>query len=385
MNIFFRVDASEEIGTGHVMRCITLADELQSNGANIFFICRELKGNLIGYIEDKGYKVFTLKNVTDIQSKSIESLRETKNCSSIKNHFDWLETTWQEDANQVRKIIRDFFENEGNKIEWLIVDHYALDEKWEKKLRPYTKKIMIIDDLANRSHDCDLLLDQNLCENMERRYDELVPRKCQKLLGPQFALLRPEFKEARKNLKKRDGQVKRILVFFGGVDPTNETVKALQAIQMLETSDITIDVVVGKSNPHKNQVAKYCNSMPNTNFYCQVENMAELMAQADLAIGAGGVTTWERCYLGLPAIVLTTANNQKNIINAVSKKKAIVYLGEKENITSKHVYKTLNKVIFDKKFLKKMGKEAFKIMNIRENKESIISKFILERKNNECS
>ncbi|MFH1884106.1 MAG: UDP-2,4-diacetamido-2,4,6-trideoxy-beta-L-altropyranose hydrolase, partial [Planctomycetota bacterium] len=225
-----RADASGQIGTGHVMRCLTLADELRGRGAEVIFVCREFAGNLCGYIEEKGYIVHRLP-VSNDQEHDFES--------NLK-HASWLGADWQTDARQVEEVFKDL----DTHLDWLVVDHYALDEKWEGYLRPYVKKIMVIDDLADRAHDCDLLMDQNFHENLESRYDGLVPPGCIKLLGPKYAALRPEFREVRKNLRKRDGHVKRIMIFFGGSDPTNETAKTLEAMYMLNRPDVAVDVVV---------------------------------------------------------------------------------------------------------------------------------------------
>jgi len=309
MKIYIRTDSSTEIGTGHVMRCLTLADILRGKGAEVKFICRDLPGNISDFIEKKGYFVYRLP----YQGRKIGQ----KNC-----YAHWLGADWSIDAEQTKDIIR-----QNNLIDWLIIDHYAIDINWERKLRPYVKKIMVIDDLANRPHDCDLLLDQNFYEDLEKRYDKLVPGHCVKLLGPKYALLRPEFIAARKKVKVRDGRVKRILVFFGGSDPTNETAKALEAIRMLNRPDIITDVVVGSANPRKEQIRLMCQSIQNTNFYCQVDNMALLMARADLAIGAGGGTTWERCCLGLPTIAISVADNQKEVLNVLHKYGVLWNLG----------------------------------------------------------
>lgn len=288
MNIFFRVDSSIEIGTGHVMRSLTLAEDLRMKGANVFFICRKLQCNLINYIEEKGFLVYPLP----FHPQKILKIDKT-----IK-HSHWLNVNWETDVAQTINII-----GKHQKIDWLIVDHYAINEKWEQKMRPFVKRIMIIDDLADRSHDCDLLLDQNLYMNIEARYEGLVPKSCLKLLGPRYALLRPEFKEARTCVKARDGSIRRILIFFGGSDPTNETMKVLEAIKLLNKTDIVVDVVVGRTNPQRNQVKQFVNTLKNVTYFCQIDYMADLMAKADLGIGAGGSTTWERCYLGLPTLV----------------------------------------------------------------------------------
>ncbi|MDL2123088.1 MAG: UDP-2,4-diacetamido-2,4,6-trideoxy-beta-L-altropyranose hydrolase [Deltaproteobacteria bacterium] len=327
MKITFRVDASIQIGTGHVMRCLTLADELLGRGAEAVFVCREFDGNLCCYIEEKGYVVLRLP-VSNEQEHNIEG--------NLK-HAAWLGVDWQTDARQVEEIIKGI----EPLPDWLVVDHYALDERWEGYLRPYCKKIMVIDDLADRPHDCDLLLDQNFYENLEGRYDGLVPAWCKKLLGSKYALLRPEFREARKNLRKRDGQVRRIMIFFGGSDPTNETTKALEAIRMLNRPDIAVDVVVGALNPHRQGIERIASDLPDCTCHFKVEDMAAFMAKADLAVGAGGTTVWERCALGLPILVTTVAENQEKTVSDMAESGYLLFLGRSEAVSVDSLYHAL--------------------------------------------
>ena len=289
MKIVFRADASIQIGSGHVMRCLTLADALRERGTDVRFICRDLPGHLGGVLADKGYPVHWLPAPGD----------DGTAIPAHTAHSAWLGVPWAVDADQTREQLAGLPE-----IEWLIVDHYALDRAWESGMRPLVKRIMVIDDLADRPHDCDLLLDQNLYGGMEQRYAGLVPADCRPLLGPRYALLRPEFREARQTLRQRDGVVRRILVFFGGADPSNETAKALRAIQRLERPDIAVDVVVGSTNPHRAEIEALCAELPNASFHCQVANMAELMARADLAISASGLTSYELAYMGVPSLLL---------------------------------------------------------------------------------
>jgi len=331
MKVYIRADASVEIGMGHVMRCLTLANELRGKGAEVSFICRELTGNLVDYVENKGFKVFRLPYA---ESQLDNTLR-------YPQHIQWLGADWWTDAEQTAKILA----NEKDVVDWIVVDHYALDEQWEREVKPYVKKIMVIDDLADRPHVCHLLLDQNLYEDMEHRYDQLVPDYCVKLLGPRYALLRPEFREARKNLRERDGTVRRILIFFGGSDPTNQTGKALEAIRLLNKPEIVVDVIAGSSNPNKKKLEETCAGMPNVNYYCQVDNMAQLMANADLAIGAGGATTWERCCLGLNSIIISIAENQRAIADEIGKNKLGVYLGGSKEITSDLIRGVIERVV----------------------------------------
>ena len=342
--ILIRADASVQIGTGHIMRCLTLADELRGRGAEAIFVCREFDGNLCGYIEEKGYVVHRLP-VSNERKHTIEG---------SPKHAAWLGTDWQTDAEQIKEIIKDF----NTSPDWLVVDHYALDERWEGYLRPYCKKIMVIDDLADRVHDCDLLLDQNFYENLETRYDDLVPPHCKKLLGPKYALLRPEFREARKNLRKRDGNIKRIMIFFGGSDPSNETAKALEAIRMLNRPDIAVDVVVGSANPNKDKINELCASMANIVYHCQVSNMAQLMADADLFIGGGGSTTWERCCLGIPSLITTIAKNQEKTVSDMAESGYLLFLGRSEEVSIDSLYHALEIAIQSSWLLISFGRKT---------------------------
>lgn len=309
MNVLIRADAAVHIGSGHVMRCLTLADELRNRGARVAFICRDFEGNLQKHIVSKSYQCFLLP-----RSESTYSIEGDK-------YAAWLGASQEEDAEATVSICKDYIREYGN-VEWLITDHYAIDERWHRCLRSFVQGIMVIDDIANRPHDCDIILDQNLYDNAKERYTGLVPTKCRLLLGPEYALLRPEFREARERLGARlvrNGNVKRIMVFFGGSDPSNETAKAIRALQILNRNDIEADIIVGIANPHRTEVEELCAQAPNLHFHCQVPNMADFMCTADLALGAGGSTTWERCALGLPTIAVIIADNQAEMTETAAR------------------------------------------------------------------
>jgi UDP-2,4-diacetamido-2,4,6-trideoxy-beta-L-altropyranose hydrolase len=243
-----------------------------------------------------------------------------------------------------------------------VVDHYALDAIWESVLRTASKKIMVIDDLANRQHDCDLLLDQNYYINLEQRYKGLVPEHCITLLGPGYVLLRPEFGEARKRLRVRDGKVSRILVFLGGSDPSNITGKILDVLKQLSLQEITIDVVVGISNPNKNVIQRLCRKMQNAQYHCQVSNMAELIKKADIAIGAGGATTWERCILGLPTLTLVFADNQLQTTLDLDAKGVIKYIGWADKISATEITFSMEQFINNPTLLSNLSKQSLLVM-----------------------
>jgi UDP-2,4-diacetamido-2,4,6-trideoxy-beta-L-altropyranose hydrolase/UDP-4-amino-4,6-dideoxy-N-acetyl-beta-L-altrosamine N-acetyltransferase len=214
----------------------------------------------------------------------------------------------------------------NKQIDWLIIDHYGIDISWEEMLKPYVKKIFVIDDLANRKHDCYMLLDQNLVENYEHRYTNLVSSTCLTLLGPKYALLRKEFREiSNKNLQRDDN---RILVFFGGTDPTNETVRVVSILEKLPfISNWNIDVIVGNSNSNKEKVKSICERNRNFSYYCQIDNMAEMMAKATIGLMAGGSSTWERYSVGLPALIIAVAENQVEISKFLQSRNFDNFLG----------------------------------------------------------
>jgi len=309
--VAFRCDASIQIGSGHVMRCLSLADELARQGAECFFICREHKGNLIEILQQHGYQVYVLplENDRAIEPEDRSSLVPTL------AHSHWLASSQHRDAELSRSIV------EALQPDWLIVDHYALDASWEKKLHPFCKKLMVIDDLADREHACEVLLDQNFGRNPQD-YAALIPAECQVLCGSMYALLRAEFAKWREySLERRQhNKLASVLINLGGVDKDNITSKVLKALQTKALpNECAITVVMGSTSPSIAAVKQQAAIMPwPTAVKVAVDNMAELMANSDLAIGAAGSTSWERCCLGLPTIMLVLADNQRVIADALA-------------------------------------------------------------------
>lgn len=291
VKVAFRVDASSQIGTGHFMRCLALADELKQRGAQSRFVSRSLPEHLRSMLDAKGHEFALLDSVQD------------NDVLGDFAHAHWLGASQAQDAADSIQALSD------GAWDWLIVDHYALDARWESVLRCTTRQIMVIDDIADRQHDCDVLLDQNFYTEMQTRYTGKVPAHCQLLLGPHYALLREEFRRVRELVKPRIGSVKRVLVFFGGIDADNYTWRAIEALYGANIPDLHVDVVIGTQHPCCEQIKTAC---MQHGFVChvQTDRMAELMAGADLAIGAGGSATWERCCLGLPTLTICVADNQ---------------------------------------------------------------------------
>jgi len=332
MKVAFRVDASLQIGTGHVMRCFTLAEGLRENGSECRFICREHQGNLIDFVREKGFETVTLTN------NEIITQQDTVDISSSSEHRTWLGCDWQTDAEQTSSTL------EVTYPDWLVVDHYALDVDWEMKLRPYCKRIMVIDDMADRMHECDLLLDQNFVEDMESRYLDKVPEACTLLLGLDYALLQPVYAEMHRSVQARK-TVKRILIYFGGADQSNLTASAISAILQLNRPDIEVDVVTSSKNPQLGAIQKQILNIDNIQLHCDLPTLAYLMLNADLAVGAGGFTNWERLSLGLPALVVTLAENQRLVASNLNNLGLIKWIGNVDEVDTQKIMSELKRIL----------------------------------------
>ena len=297
MIVFFRVDASLEIGTGHLMRCLILAEELKPV-AKIVFLCRSLTPTLGNILLSRGFEIEQLH-----KSKIPRVNHELK-------HSNWLSVSQREDAFETLSVLKKF-----GKGDWLVVDHYALDYRYERAVRRCVNKIMVIDDLADRRHDCDLLVDQNLSPNWKRRYITKVPEGCICLLGPKYCFLRKEFIEQRCKTIVRKGRVRSVLIYYGGVDRFIRTQEAIETLieiagNKIAKKEIVVNVVVGSEYPAIEALKTICR-INEVRLHIQTKEMAQLMAEADLALGSGGISTYERIYLRLPALLTPVADNQR--------------------------------------------------------------------------
>ncbi|MCC6278780.1 MAG: UDP-2,4-diacetamido-2,4,6-trideoxy-beta-L-altropyranose hydrolase [Oligoflexia bacterium] len=326
MKAVLRADSSAKIGTGHLARDISLIEALQHKNWQVEVISRMLPGTALDLLKRTGAKLHILPHSDEMVSQD----------EPLLLHRDWLQTSWQKDSAQCEAILKSI------KPDWVIVDHYALDMRWEKVIRPLTKGILVIDDLADRHHDCDLLVDHNYYFQMEHRYKDLVGSKCKTLLGPKFALIRTEFREQRLRMQNRSGRIERLLVFMGGIDLERNTEKCLRAIGQSELKDHQIDVIVGLKNPFRAEISECAKNLKNSRIHVQPPNLAPLMAEAHLAIGAPGSTTWERFTLGLPSVLMTVAKNQRQLAEDLERQGLIYYLGESQNVSTEQISTTLD-------------------------------------------
>jgi UDP-2,4-diacetamido-2,4,6-trideoxy-beta-L-altropyranose hydrolase len=349
MKVAFRVDASLDIGTGHIMRCLTLSDALRERGGSCTFVCRPHQGHLIALISERGHQALALPELQEDTSP---------NCNGTA-HAQWLGTNWATDAKESQIALS--VQTGGKSLDWLVVDHYALDARWEEALRPQAKRLMVIDDLANRLHACDLLLDQNF-GRQEKDYVGLLRGKPPTtLVGPHYALLRADFAKLRKQSlarRKNNTQLRHLLITMGGVDKDNATGRILATLKSCNLEgNLRITVVMGPHAPWLDEVQAQAAQMPwPVQVLVGVNNMAQIMAESDLAIGAAGVTAWERCSLGLPSLLLVLAENQFPGAVALQKVGAAVVVETQEQIKS--ALKLMISAESTKEFLVKLSQAA---------------------------
>ena len=309
MNIVIRTDSSSLIGSGHVMRCLTLAEACRNQGATVSFVCRRFAGSLIDVITARNFPVFALDPPGPSDKAS-----------------GWLGADVDEDAQETWRGI----EALAGTCDWLIADQYGIGARWESVLTAKGLRIMAIDDLADRTHECDLLLDQNFRRSSESRYEGLVPARCTVLQGPHFALLQADYAAWRAHVVPRQ-DVKRVLVYFGGSDSLDLTLKSARAA--LSFDHLHVDAVVSADLADAQELRELSAGHARLAVHTRLPSLAPLIASNDLAIGAFGATSWERLCLGLPTIGATLADNQREVAHELDRAGLAVNAGAAETLT----------------------------------------------------
>lgn len=287
MRVVFRTDASLTMGNGHVMRCITLAYKLRSKGCTVEFICRKRNGDLIEKIKLLDFKCHTLPFNEAIEDERSET----------------SSAYWEIDAHETLTHL-------SQPVDWIVVDHYALDWKWERIINTHCTHLLVIDDLANRKHDCTVLVDHNI-GRLSQEYVHLVNKNCTLLLGPKYALIRDEF-FYRERASSNSSDVLNILISMGGVDKINLTTQLLSLLQDSEHAQrLRISIILGPHSPWNRHVVEFLKNYPIAyQIFIDPPNIATLISEADIAIGTSGVSALERCSLHVPSINFVVADNQ---------------------------------------------------------------------------
>jgi UDP-2,4-diacetamido-2,4,6-trideoxy-beta-L-altropyranose hydrolase len=307
MRVLIRADASPTIGSGHIARCLTLARVLRAQGSHVAFACRRLPGHRLDALNAEGFETFGLpeRYAYEDPLQAIESM-----------------LPWQADIDALGAQL------EGQaEFDWIIVDHYGLDHHWQTAARRWAHRIAAVDDLATRRYSVDLLLNQNL-SGLSENYAPLLPEGCRTLLGPRFAMLREEFDCPPIEIKP---QARRVLVNFGGFDAAMQTHHAMRALA--DFTELQVDFVAGADNPAWAQMQALAETRPNWRLHSFVSDFHQRMTEADLFIGAGGGTSWERAALGLPTICIAVSNNQLNNGEVMAAAGAHVFMGAREQVS----------------------------------------------------
>ena len=330
-----RVDASLAIGTGHVYRMLALADWLAAHGVQPTFASRRLPGDLIAYVAQRGYATLVLGDV------------EPENRT-------WLGVSIEREIADMRALVR-----HGVTLpRWILVDHYEIGERWETALRALGPRVFAIDDLGRR-HSADVVLDATL--GAAERYTDRLAAHTRLLTGPQFAFVRKAFYDVRRQARERDGTIRRVLVFYGGVDATDETTKALRALRSI-AAPLVIDAIVGSRAPHRTAVEAEATRDPRVRFWTDRDDMAEVMAGADLALGAGGTATWERCVVGLPAILTAIAPNQDHVVAGLHAAGAAIGLGRAETVDAADIERAVRRLLDDPEGVHELGRRSAQLV-----------------------
>ena len=303
MNIFIKVDSSNTIGTGHIIRCLKLAKYFENH--NIFFICKKFIGNLNKKVSENNFKLFEL----DIE----------KDNSIISNVSTWLGESVDNDAYKTINILKQY------NVDLLIIDQYAIDYKWQTLVKTYIKKLIVIDDYIERVHNCDIII--NSIEDDPKKYENYCNDECKLLLGSEYFIISKEFLNIAKH-KKFNENIKRIFIFISGSDTYNYTYKICENI-VSKFNNIIFDILIGGSNKNYKKIEKLCEDNINFNYYYNVENVHEIMFKADLCIGSLGQNFIERLVLGIPSIVFTIADNQLGFLDKYKDKNLFLYCGYK--------------------------------------------------------
>ena len=326
MNFFIRCDSSYNIGSGHMMRCLNLAKLLIKKKNKVFLISNNIERSLFKFIRKKKINIIFIKK----------------------------KTNQIEDAKETIKGIKKFYQIN----DWIIVDSYKLKKDWENKIKNYFCKLLVINDLKNIKHNCDIYLNQSILSN-KIVLKKFFGKNTKILIGPKYSLLDQNFQKLRNKSIIRS-EVKNILIFFGASDKNNLTKIYTDILLKKINQNIKLNIVIGTLNKNKKNLYKYYNNEDRIRFFYNLKNLAKIMTKSDLYVGSGGTTTWERCCLKLPSIVISTANNQETHSKYLSRINAIKYLGKHSKL-SKNKFKKEFERIQKKKNLSKFSINSGKI------------------------
>lgn len=328
MNLAIRADSSESIGTGHIVRCVTLAKELRKLGLKVHFISKSYKGNILGVVKKNRFTLNKIKPELDIKK----------------------------DIKETSKILKKY------KINLLILDNYDLNLVWEKGIKKYLKKLIVISELK-KNHSCDILINYNLLQNKKKSLSKFYLKKrninSRFLFGLRYAILNNKYQKVKQNIKIKK-QLKKINIFFGGFKGSLNLLEDVINIMSSKTfRKIKLDIISGLNQKISKRIHLKLNRRGNFKIFQNLPNLANSFKNADLAIGCGGTANLERLCLGIPSLVFFAAKNQEILGNILAKKNLIIKIKKKNNqIDKEHLTKLINKFYKDKNLLKKFSEKT---------------------------
>lgn len=326
MSLYIRADADAKIGTGHIMRCIALAQAWQDQVGEVTFISHCETDALKKRIQSEGFRLISLDHVCPDSSDLMNTL------SILKN----------ESADQKN---------------WLVLDGYHFTPEYQKAIRNEGIRLLVIDDMNHLLHyHADIFLNQNVhAPDLKYQCDEDTTL----LLGTRYVLLRREFLKYRDFNRQIPDRAKNILVTLGGADPNNVTHKVIEALKLLDEPDISVRIIIGPANPHKETL---CKALASAHFEAELLinplNVPELMAYADVAMSAGGSTSWELAFMGLPALLIVLAENQRRSAKLLAESKVFIGLGDGQNVKVQDIAHALKNLLQNCKLQKKLSQKG---------------------------
>lgn len=327
--LLLRADAGPKIGAGHVLRCLALAQNWQERGGRAVFASAVEAPALSARILGEGMESRALPTVPGSRA----------------------------DAEHTARLAQEVG------AQFLVVDGYHFDTAYQECLKEAGLQVLWIDDEAHAApYVADLVLNQNLHaeESLYRRRGSAT----RLLLGPRYALLRREFSRWRGFERQIPAQGRQLLITLGGGDPENQTLRVLKALDQIEGSELQVTVVVGGLSPHLQELRAWSESSRTpTELLHSVADMAELMASSDLAICAAGSTAWELAFMGLPAILLVTAQNQRPVAKALAAHGAAVTLGSSMDLSNHHLAAEVQRLAEDANFRRDLADRGQRLVD----------------------
>ena len=362
MNIVFRVDGSTDIGLGHVMRCLALAKQVNEQH-NIIFLCQDLPSQVTTMIAEAGVTLLLLRN--DLSLVNSENTATGVLSPQIQRHH----------ASKCWSVLVDVLDRN---IDLLVVDHYALSAPFCSAMRNYCDNIVVIDDLANRSHDCDVLIDQNVYNEFDTRYEGLLPAHTRTLLGPKYAMLRKEFYQ----LPTAQRQDNHLIVCFGGSDPDNLTERTVDILLALSAEDYTADIVVGGAYAKVDILKEKLNDHPNMVLHHNISFLSQLMQRGSFMIGAGGTMHWERARSGIAGLIITLADNQIETTRCLDELNCCVWLGSSDTISDSQIRKAIEFALHSPQNIHDIADNARKLVGEHQSPSFVMDEILNTLKRN---